>query len=116
MRISVSFSRRFSEAGAPERTHSVGKFLARHHGLGAGALPGVVDRLDRAVEELRDSHGVGQAQAHQGVDAQLGVEEIVRFQFNLFLGTEQGVEIPDEVGIYAQEDFVECPVEFLVSR
>ena len=65
------------------------------------------------MQEACYFYAVVEAEAHKGIDAQLGVEAFALSGFYLPLGQEKGVEISHEVGIDLQENSVEDGIEFL---
>ena len=96
-----------------QRAYHLGKVLLGDDGLVAYLEAVVIDGLRRAVQEAGYLGAVVDAEAHQGIDAQVGVEQLALAQHNLLVGTQQGVEVAHEVGIDVEEDGVKRTVELL---
>lgn len=83
------------------------------------SCPIVVDGVDRIVQEVGDLRRVVDSQPDECEDSDAGVESSVFVDLDLLLGSEECVEVADEVGEEMQECGVETDVEvfeFLVSE
>lgn len=76
---------------------------------GLGAV--VIDRLGGQAQETGDVVRVGDTEADEGKDTQLGGEMVLLRDSKTFLGAEQGIEVLHKAGKQGEE----CLVEMLVK-
>ena len=71
-----------------------------------------VNRVDGIFQDGRDLVVIGDSHPHQGEYPQVRVQQLVFFEPDLVLLSEQGVEVLYEIGEKAEEDLVEALQHF----
>ena len=98
---------------APQRRYPILELLQGDGQAAIHQAAAVVHALRGAVQEFGYLVGIREAQAHQGHDAQVGVQVGFVFQLNLLVGQEQRVQVCHKGGKKEEEHLVERAVEAL---